>query len=196
MATTELKRQNVGGEQTFDERKLRELILYVTRKCVKDDPKVGSVKLNKTLYYSDFFSFIRKGKAITGVEYRRDNLGPAPVGIRSAVQRLEVEGALYIYAAPTPAGRKHKQHLPLRDPDLSVFSAEEIAIVDDVIDMLRGMTGPEVSDMSHEHAGWSFAAQGETIPYFTALLPDPDEGIPLTEEEWAWVQKVSQRMTA
>ena len=37
-----------------DERKLRELILYISQRCA-NDPTFGAIKLNKTLCFSDFF---------------------------------------------------------------------------------------------------------------------------------------------
>jgi len=42
-------------EREIDERKFKELILYVADKC-SDDPDFGAVKLNKILFYSDFYS--------------------------------------------------------------------------------------------------------------------------------------------
>ena len=50
--------------------------------------------------------------------------------------------------------------MALREPDLSSFSGEEIAIADKVIRALWDLNASEVSDLS----------QGEEIPYSTALL--------------------------
>ena len=56
----------------YDERKLKELILYVADRC-EADPTFGAIKLNKTLFYADFLAFASTGKPITGVETKRCN---------------------------------------------------------------------------------------------------------------------------
>ena len=43
----------------------------------------------------------------------------------------------------------------------------EVAVLDD----LSGMTGTQVSTLSHEEAAWRHTDDGETIPYELALVP-------------------------
>ncbi|MEP6936295.1 MAG: type II toxin-antitoxin system antitoxin SocA domain-containing protein [Nitrospirota bacterium] len=43
----------------------------------KTDPRLGSVKLNKLLYYADFTAYRNLEKAITGAEYQHLPEGPA-----------------------------------------------------------------------------------------------------------------------
>ena len=50
-------------------KRLRELVLYVSHKC-SNDPTFGATKLNKILFYSDFWSFFRFGEPIAGLRYR------------------------------------------------------------------------------------------------------------------------------
>ena len=57
--------------------KMRELILYVASKS-QHDPKFGSTKLNKILFFADFAFYFKHGRSVTGQEYMRLKHGPAP----------------------------------------------------------------------------------------------------------------------
>jgi hypothetical protein len=65
-----------------------------------------------------------------------------------------------------------KRLVPLRDPDLSLFSGTEIAMVEQVIEQLRGHTATAVSDLSHGMLGWQVTPEHETIPYESIFLYD------------------------
>ena len=60
-----------------DEKKLEELILYISEQCA-DDPTRGAVKLNKILCYSDFLFYAYHDRGITNVEYQKLPKRPAP----------------------------------------------------------------------------------------------------------------------
>src|SRR6266540_3889807 len=57
-------------EPQYDAEKLKELILYVADRS-RDDLNFGAVKLNKILYYADFYAYRRLGHPITGAEYQK-----------------------------------------------------------------------------------------------------------------------------
>jgi len=171
-----------------DERKLKQLMLYISSKR----PDISNVKLNKILFYSDFTAYAHRGRPITGVEYRRYEFGPAPVGIKGATIHLDRSGAAYVHPQRLPSGAIKRILLPVEAADLSIFEAEEIAIVDQVMAECLDHTAPELSDMSHEFVGWKLAAQGEEIPYFTVLV-DPERQ-ELAEDERAWAAQVAQQV--
>ncbi len=152
----------------LDREKFRELMLYIADKSV-DDPGFGATKLNKLLFFADFLAYSDLGRPITGAEYQKLEHGPAPRHLLGVQRELEAEGA----ATVTPQQRyRFTQHrlTALRKPDLSVFSAAEIALVDEVLQLLRGATAVEVSRISHNWSvGWDVAEAGETIPYETAF---------------------------
>ncbi len=72
----------------------------------------------------------------------------------------------------------------------SVFDAEELRTIDSVLFDLGGMNGREVSDLSHEEAGWRLTEEGETIPCTAALIPREQ---PLTPTAAAQAAAVSAR---
>ncbi len=167
------------------ERKLRELILYISLKS-EGDPAFGAVKLNKILFLSDFLAYSQLGRAITGAEYMRLEMGPAPRRLVPLRDDMVACGEVVMVNRALPGLYRAQQRLvALRAPDLSVFGSEEIALVDSVIDAVRPMNGTDLSTVSHEFPGWLAAETGETIPYETALIssePPTEADIQRTRE--------------
>jgi hypothetical protein len=164
------------GELTFEfhtgdnEERLRELLLYVVEKCGAD-PKFGATKLNKILFYSDFYSYARFGQPITGVEYMKLPQGPAPRRLLPVQEQLENSGELNVFEKELFNGRKQRQFVARRKPDLTRFSGPELALVDEIIDYLRDQTAAQVSEASHGRA-WRIVQMKESIPYESVFISD------------------------
>lgn len=163
---------------TDEERKLAELILYVSQKCA-NDPRFGAIKLNKVLYFSDFLAYANWGRPITGAEYQNLRNGPAPRRLLPLREILEFKRELVMQRVQLRSGNVQHRTVNMREPDLKVFTGEEIALVDDVIRILERMDAEQASDLSHRMVGWKMTREGETIPYQTIFLSDE----PLTEAE-------------
>ena len=159
----------------YDADKLRELVLHISRQS-EGDPCFGAIKLNKILFYADFLAYRNFGRPITGAEYQKLEHGPAPRQLKPLCDRMKREGALAVRKAEFGGYMQHRT-LALREPILGKFTAEEIALVDSVIQQLWGQNASEVSERSHRFPGWQLAKLGETIPYSVALLTyrDPTE---------------------
>lgn len=159
-------------------KKFRELILYVARET-ESDPKCGKTKLYKILFYSDFWAFSKLGHSISGQDYQRLKMGPAPRRAYPEIRDM-IAAHLCAWAIRDYFGRKQEKLIALREPDLRSFTGEEIAIVRSVIEMLWRYDASEVSDLSHRFMGWQLAEHRETIPYSTVALGAPR---PPTESE-------------
>jgi hypothetical protein len=162
-----------------DPAKLKELILHVAQRS-EGDRTFGKVKLNKILFYADFAAYARRGVAITGQEYARYPHGPVAPAVQPALDEMVRDGVAAVVDRRSGA-HVQQRIFALRDPDLSLFTAEEIALVDEVISDLWGKPARDVSDLSHEFVGWQVARVGEVVPYETALI----DTSPWTEEEEA-----------
>lgn len=163
--------------QSYDPLKMSELLLLVAERSL-NDRNFGKTKLNKILYYIDFEAYARLGQSVTGAEYQRRPYGPVPREITSARQELLLRGEAREDTADRfghPQGRLVAQ----RKANESVFSGEELDIIQDVITGLRHMTGAAVSEKSHREPGWKVAKDGETIPYGTVFL----DGRALTDDD-------------
>ena len=185
----------------YSEERLVELVLYIGAKCGLDE-HYGVLKLNKILFYSDFTAFKTRGKPITGAQYKKYTHGPAPSVMGRLRQQLEGKGDAFEYKSPLPCftadgeQMSEKRLLSIRKPEIDKFlDAEEIAIVDQVIERLRPMTGTQVSKMSHRHPGWRFAGMEKKIPYVSALLPE-DGPAPLSAADFARAKQIADEYAA
>jgi hypothetical protein len=161
--------------------RFRELVVYVAQQS-QEDPRCGATKLNKILFYADFRAYETLGASISGQAYQKLENGPAPRRILPVVQELQNEGAC-VWDERSYYGHPLNKLTALREPDLSVFKPEEIALVREVIEDLWDLNATEVSDLSHRFAGWQASDLKEEIPYNTVFVDDPR---PLSDEEHAW----------
>lgn len=164
--------------------KLRELVLYVCT-ASEGDEAFGSVKLNKLLFYSDFLTYLRYGAPITGQEYQKLKNGPAPRLMLPLLNDMKASEQLAI-AERSYFGHPQKRPVALREADLSQFSAQEIATVNQVLRTFQRQNGTEISELSHNFPGWQLADEGETIPYSSVLLHRRE----LTAQERQWAQEL------
>jgi Protein of unknown function (DUF4065) len=160
-----------------NDKKFRELLLFIADRSEKD-PRFGAIKLNKLLFYCDFFAYLRLGAPITGQEYFKLEQGPAPRYGTRIREEMEAANEIAVQKKETAAGIQHRT-VALRPPDYKMFSSEEIALVTQVLQDCRASSGSELSEKSHRFAGWLLAKEKETIPYSVALvgnrLPTHDE---------------------
>jgi hypothetical protein len=153
-----------------DERKLRELILYIAWRMEQDDHAgQGRIKLAKLLWLSDFEAFRRFGQSITGARYVADKLGPAPVDELLALRDLEASGALVL----EPGYDKQRLPRAKRPADVSVFTEGELALVNEMLDSYRDKTGQQLVDLAHEYPGYKIAEIGKDVHYRTVHI-DPE----------------------
>ena len=150
-----------------DDQKLRELILFISARS-EGDETFGATKLNKLLFFADYLAYRQLGKSITGQEYQKLDNGPAPRRLLPIIGDMQESGDL-VFSERQYFGYVQRRSVALRDPDLSCFSGEEIAIVCQLIEFWHGKTAREISGASHHFPGWQLAETGETIPYDAAL---------------------------
>lgn len=167
------------GERGFERDKFKELVLYLSERS-EADPNFGETKLNKLLYFVDFVSYRELGKAVTGAKYQRLRWGPAATALLPIQTELETEGALVVRSGLRGAYMQ-KKPIALRAPDLSGFSGEEIALVDQLVEALWDLGAVGVSDLSHNSIGWQLARDGEEIPYVTAFVESIESVMPGNE---------------
>jgi len=148
--------------------KFKALVHYVCWKCSDDPSKLGAVKLNKALWFSDVLSYADRGKPITDARYVKQQFGPVPKAILPILRTLEQENALRIEEVEYYGHRK-RQYVALVEPDLSVFDESEIKIINKVIDVITdGHTAASISDLTHDEI-WKLAEMGEEIPLHAVL---------------------------
>lgn len=168
---------NFIGGAAISEQKFRELLLYITVQS-EGDSSFGATKANKLLFFADFLAYYYLGRPITGRQYERMNHGPVPVDIYSTRSEMEQDESLLVFEREY-YGNRQMRYAACRQPDLSIFTAEEISLVDRLIREHWGKSARDISDESHQFAGWALAHDREVIPYEVALVsfrnPTPAE---------------------
>jgi hypothetical protein len=164
--------------------KFKNLILYICSKCALQD--LGSVKLNKTLWYSDIVAYQKLGEEITNEVYKKQKLGPVSYHILPIITELEEEGKL-VCRNNDFFGYEKQEYITLTKPNLKLFSADEISIVDSMIDFCCiDHSAVGISRVSHDSI-WEMAEIGEEIPpnaVYASRLGDIDE------DDMKWADKV------
>lgn len=165
----------------FQSRKFKEMVLYFSKRGLDAGLVIGSTKLNKLLFFSDFDAYWALGTPISGARYQKLKRGPA------ARQMIPMRDELLVREEvrwkPKPENELDDVLVPISQPNPKVFSREELAIMDKVFEDLRPHNAEAVSDYSHlRSAGWKVMEEREDIPYesrFVSTDPAPQEAIDL-----------------
>lgn len=151
------------------QRRLKEAILYIALKS-QGMRFFGAIKLNKILWRADFRAFYIRGQPVTGRQYQRLKLGPAPVEMPPLISEMARAGQITIEMR-THGGRTERRHVAAVEPVLNMFSPEDLQYLDESIEHYWAMTGTETSDESHGIA-WRTRADGDPIPYEASYFED------------------------
>jgi len=143
--------------------KFREVLLYILSR-VGSRPNIGETAIYKLLYFIDFDYYEKYEEQLIGATYIRNRYGPTPVEFAKIMRDMEqrgeltrVEGKYFRYP--------QRKYLPLREPDLSVITGQEKALIDDVLCRLADMNAAQISDYSHGDVPWRGTAECKAIPY-------------------------------
>lgn len=147
--------------------KLQEMILYIAMQS-SDDPHFGATKLNKILFFADFWAYAYWGKSITDATYVHWDHGPIPKEMLAARQAL-ITAKRAVVEDREHYGFSQKRLVALGNANLTLFTSDEIQLVDDVISQVERHNGTELSDGTHQLLPWLDTVQGEEIPYFTVF---------------------------
>lgn len=159
----------MAGGIEFNGSKFKELVLLFAARSA-DDPLMSRVKLNKLLYRADFEAFRVLGSSISGATYMRGEHGPMAAELPVTEEELGRRG--YLSWRLEEAG-PHTQKVPVAEesPDESLFSPQELAIIEGTLNELTDLGGKGAREWSHRNsAGWNLVDDEAPIPYETAFV--------------------------
>jgi len=151
--------------------KFKEVFLYIIDK-VGSKPNIGETVVYKLLYFIDFNFYEKYEEQLIGAQYIKNRYGPTPVEFAKIIDQMmnnqEVEKVKSKYF-------EHPQtkYLPLRKPDLSKLTAEELAVIEDVLNKLSDMNATQISNYSHDDIPWKTAKEGKMIEYEAVFYRTP-----------------------
>jgi len=143
--------------------KFKEAFLYILNK-VGSKPNIGETVIYKLLYFIDFNFYEKYEEHLIGATYIKNRYGPTPIEFKKITDKMikeeeieKVESKYFEYP--------QTKYLPLRKADLSNLKANEIEVIDDVLNRLSDMTAAQISGYSHNDVPWLTTEDGETIEY-------------------------------
>ena len=143
--------------------KFREVLLYILNK-VGSKPNIGETVIYKLLYFIDFDYYEKYEEQLIGATYIKNQYGPTPVEFRKIVKEMikekeitKVKDQYFKYP--------QNKYLPLKKADLSGLSANEIRVIDKVLEDLSDKNAKEISEYSHNDVPWLTTDNLEIIEY-------------------------------
>ena len=150
--------------------KFKETFLYILNK-VGSKPNIGETVLYKLLYFTDFDFYEKYEEQLIGATYIKNHYGPTPVEFEKIVDEImnkeimKVESSYFNYP--------QRKYLPLRKADLSKLKANEIEVIDKVLDRLSDMNATQISEYSHNDVPWLTTEDNGVIEYESVFYRTP-----------------------
>lgn len=157
----EKKIDEYSGFVKFDLGKIVNMIVYIAKKM----KGVFTTKLNKLLWYADFLNFKEYTVSISGSNYIHLPLGPVPDNYEWIIAAAIDKGLLCEEEVSYPDGKSGMQYTALENPDVSLFSQDELSIIDFVINYFSEHNCADIKDISHKEKAYIETTQGQSISY-------------------------------
>mgnify|MGYP000448141603 CR=1 FL=1 len=162
-------------------KKFKNALLYITQK-IGAFPNVGQTVLYKILYFCDFDYYEKHEEQLIGATYIKNHFGPTPREFSVIVEDMIKSGE--IEEVKTRFFKKEqRKYIPVIEPDLSVFTGQELQHIDYEIKRLGDKTARELSDFSHQDVPWISAKIGEDISYESVFYRTEKTSVRKYEED-------------
>lgn len=162
--------------------KFREVLLYILNK-VGAKPNVGETVLYKLMYFIDFDFYEKYEEQLIGATYKKNEFGPTPTEffsiVKDMIEKKEIEKITSKYFS-----KNQKKYLPLRNAKLFELSANELQLIDEVIDRLSDKTAKQISEYSHGDVPWQVTGDQEVIEYETVFYRTPQYSVRNSQDEF------------
>ena len=167
--------------------KARQTILFICKE-MRFSKNFGSIVLNKALYYIDRFNYLETGKTVTGFGYVKQVYGPTPnpAEFLKLCEDMLKKKEISQQQIPNRLGRFQKCTIAETEPNMNIFTPQEVALMYNVIEILKGHPVATISEFSHQSLAWEVAEQMEELPPFTFLLKEAE----LTQSDLNWGDQV------
>lgn len=161
--------------------KFKEVLLYIFNK-VGAKENIGETVIYKILYFIDFDFYEKYEEQLIGATYIKNKYGPTPVEFAKIVEKMtkdkEIEKVKSEYF-----NFPQTKYLPLRKPDLLKLKANEIEVIDDVLNKLSEMNANQISAYSHNDVPWMTTEDGDAIEYESVFYRTPPYSVRAYAEE-------------
>lgn len=168
--------------------KFEALVHFLIHECREHPSRLGAVRLNKALWYTDVSSYQMTGMPVSGETYVKRKMGPVPAHILITLRKLQNDGKIHIQEPEFQYDVR--KFVSLSNPDEDALSRDEREIAKGILEAVCGCTANEISEISHDVI-WAAAAEGETIPLYATLASEQGE---VSDDVRAWAGTVVSRL--
>lgn len=141
-------------------RKLEELIAHLGSHPGVSN--LGQTKLWKLIYFVDAKALRDLGSLVTGSEFIKYEYGPVPSRGEKHLRQMNRRGEISTTQRDV-GGMTLNEVKSTRGPDLSVFSEDELKLIESVCVELGRKSAKVLSDLSHQEPAWYYAVMREKL---------------------------------
>jgi putative zinc finger/helix-turn-helix YgiT family protein len=160
-----LSERQVGeftGYRNFDLEKIKNMILYIL-----GFHETYRTKINKLLWYMDFLCYKVYSVSISGNSYTHSTYGPTADDYELIISVM-LKDALIDKDEVIAHDTVREQLKSLISCDKSMFSEDEIKVMDFVLNKFKDFKCGKISEYSHEEAPYKNTIEGQKISYTLA----------------------------
>ncbi len=130
-------------------------------------------KLNKLLFYADFYGFKRQTKSITGLRYIHLQYGPVPDNFDFVYAQLLKDGVLNKEEVSFSNGFVGENFKAARETDWSLFNEDEREVMQLINRIFKDFSSSEIVDYSHKEKAYTDTSMRDVISYnFSSKLAE------------------------
>jgi uncharacterized phage-associated protein len=138
------------GFKRFNREKTKQVILYFAQQ-----QQPYKTKMNKLLFYTDFWHFANNAQSITGLKYKAIQHGPVPNNYDVLFSAVANEEIIESYCTLTDNGELERfSPAQGRDFDPSLFSPSEIQTLEFISNKFKKTSAREIVEISHHEPAW------------------------------------------
>lgn len=140
-------RNRANGFAPLSLERLHQILLYFIHRC----GGVFNTKMNKLLFYADFYHYRQHGQAISGLSYKAIKYGPVPLHWDRAYSLFDDISQEIVEFDSGVTGTKLVSDT---QPNLNSFTAEERKSLELIADTFIETSAKEISLVSHDEEAW------------------------------------------
>lgn len=138
-----------SGFKLLDINKIANVLSFFHSKGLK----LFKTKTNKLLFYADFLNYKRSGNSMMGITFKAIPFGPVPDDFERLFQHLYDDGLIEINQSVNGDNL-----IEIFTPEIpfnsELFSKNELAVLNEIVDKFKDKNTTEIVDISHEEPAW------------------------------------------
>lgn len=152
---------SLTGFKTPSVEKMSTIIVEFIRHC--KDTFNDKLKINKLLFYTDFYCYKMTGNSMTGLTYRAIQYGPVPTNYDQLFLYLESNNIIHSNWVKGPDGIARETFIADSNFNCISLTTNEQLIIDHVCNKFKDTNSWDLVDLSHKETAWIETESGKHV---------------------------------